>query len=122
MIPAFFANYRVTLHPPTTRTEMGKKVATFDPADDQVVEGCWIKAGPADETLSDAERAETDFTVSLPPGTHVTRSYQLSFDYGGYHHDHLEVTAPPRTPQGPGGYLDRVVVPVQNREEPHRGQ
>lgn len=117
MIPSFFAIHTVTIHEPEIRRELGKEVRRFGIIPDRIVEGCYIKSGPADEILTEEEREITEYTISLPPGDPVTRSARVSFEYGGMQHSNLEVVAPPRRPSGPTGYLDRTAIAVATEQE-----
>lgn len=122
MIHPFFATTTVTVHPATVVTQFGKTTRKWGVLPDRIVEGCHIKAGPAQEVLTREEAAVTEHTISMPPGTQITRHDRVSFTHGGQQYGGspgtgLELTAPPRRPSGPTGLLDRTIVATRSREE-----
>lgn len=122
MIPAFFAIHTITIHPATSRNELGHEVRTWGEEPDRIVSGCFIRSGPSTEILTREEAEVTEFTVSMPPGTRVSRRDRISFEYGGEIYggspdDGLEITGPPRRPSGPIGYLDRVAIGVTTQRQ-----
>lgn len=117
MIHPFFAIHTVTIKKPTTRRELGKTVRDWTNPETTTVKGCFIKSGPTEELLTREEAALTEFTISLPPGTRVSRRDRVDFTYGGDTYTDLEVITPPRRPSGPTGFLDRVAIGVATRQE-----